>query len=39
MLDTLTFGHGNDHGLAVSNVLLQVVLGAVAVFAGYAAAR
>jgi fluoride exporter len=39
MLDTLTLGHGNDHGLAVSNVLLQVVLGGLAVFAGYAAAR
>ena len=39
MLDTLTLGHGSEHGLAVSNVLLQVVLGLVAVFAGYAAAR
>ena len=39
MLDTLTLGHGNDHGLAVSNVLVQIVLGLVAVFAGYAAAR
>jgi len=39
MLDTLTLGHGSDHGLAVSNILLQVVLGCVAVFAGYAAAR
>jgi CrcB protein len=39
MLDTLTLGHGSDHGLAVANVLLQVVLGTVAVFAGYAAAR
>jgi CrcB protein len=39
MLDTLTLGHGNEHGLAVSNVLLQVVIGAIAVFAGYAAAR
>jgi len=39
MLDTLTLGHGSDHGLAVSNVLLQVVIGSVAVFAGYAAAR
>lgn len=39
MLDTLTLGHGSEHGLAVSNVLLQIVLGCVAVFAGYAAAR
>ena len=39
MLDTLTLGHGNDHGLAVSNVLVQIVLGLIAVFAGYAAAR
>jgi CrcB protein len=39
MLDTLTLGHGNDHGLAVSNVLGQIVLGLIAVFAGYAAAR
>ena len=39
MLDTLTLGHSNDNGLAVSNVLVQIVLGLVAVFAGYAAAR
>ena len=39
MLDTLTLGHGNEQGMAVANVLLQTVLGAVAVFAGYAAAR
>jgi CrcB protein len=39
MLDTLTLGHGTEHQLAVANVLLQIVLGAVAVFAGYAAAR
>jgi CrcB protein len=39
MLDTLTLGHGSEHGLAVSNVLVQVVLGLIAVFAGYAAAR
>ena len=39
MLDTLTLGHSQEHGLAVSNVLLQIVLGAIAVFAGYAAAR
>src|SRR5947208_12071081 len=37
MLDTLTLGHGNEQGMALANVLLQVVLGAVAVFAGYAA--
>src|SRR5881394_3842668 len=39
MLDTLTLGHGNEHALAVANVLLQVVIGLIAVFAGYAAAR
>ena len=39
MLDTLTLGHSDQHGLAVSNVLLQIVLGSIAVFAGYAAAR
>lgn len=39
MLDTLTLGQSSEHGLAVSNVLLQTVVGAVAVFAGYAAAR
>ena len=39
MLDTLTLGHGNEHGLAVANVLFQVVAGLIAVFAGYAAAR
>jgi CrcB protein len=39
MLDTLTLAHGDQHGLAVSNVLLQVVLGCIAVFAGYAAGR
>jgi CrcB protein len=39
MLDTLTLAHGNEQGMAVANVLLQIVLGAVAVFAGYAAAR
>jgi CrcB protein len=39
MLDTLTLGHGDQHGLAVANVLLQIVVGAIAVFAGYAAAR
>jgi CrcB protein len=39
MLDTLTLEHGTQHGLAVSNVLVQIVLGLIAVFAGYAAAR
>jgi CrcB protein len=39
MLDTLTLGHGSERGLAVSNVLFQVVVGCIAVFAGYAAAR
>lgn len=39
MLDTLTLGHGTERGLALANVLAQVVLGAIAVFAGYAAAR
>jgi CrcB protein len=39
MLDTLTLGRGSEHGLAISNVLLQIVLGCIAVFAGYAAAR
>jgi CrcB protein len=39
MLDTLTLGHGNEQGLAAANVLAQVVIGLIAVFAGYAAAR
>src|SRR5262245_31100669 len=39
MLDTLTLGHGDQHQLAVANVAAQVVLGSIAVFAGYAAAR
>lgn len=39
MLDTLTLTRGNHQGLAASNVLAQVVLGVIAVFAGYAAAR
>jgi CrcB protein len=39
MLDTLTLGHGSEHGLAAANVLAQVVIGLIAVFAGYAAAR
>jgi fluoride exporter len=39
MLDTLTLSHGPERGLAVANVLAQVVIGTIAVFAGYAAAR
>ena len=39
MLDTLALAHGSERGLAISNVLAQCVLGAIAVFAGYAAAR
>ena len=39
MLDTLTLGHSSEHGLSVANVLAQVVIGLIAVFAGYAAAR
>ena len=39
MLDTLTLEHGHEHGLALANVLLQTVVGLIAVFAGYAAAR
>lgn len=39
MLDTLTLGHGSEHGLAAANVCFQVVVGLIAVFAGYAAAR
>jgi CrcB protein len=39
MLDTLTLEHGGEYGLAAANVLLQVVIGLIAVFAGYAAAR
>src|SRR5262249_18578321 len=38
MLDTLTLGRGSQQQLAVANVVAQVVLGAIAVFAGYAAA-
>jgi CrcB protein len=37
MLDTLTLGRGGQQPLAVANVLAQVVLGAIAVFAGYTA--
>jgi CrcB protein len=39
MLDTLTLTHGTERGLAIANVLVQVVVGAIAVFTGYAAAR
>jgi CrcB protein len=39
MLDTLTLSRGSEQGLAVANVLAQVVIGCIAVFAGYAAAR
>jgi CrcB protein len=39
MLDVLTLGHGGEQQLAIANVAAQVVLGAIAVFAGYAAAR
>ena len=39
MLDTLTLGHGTQQGLAGANLVLQVALGCVAVFAGYALTR
>ena len=39
MLDTLTLSHGGARGLAIANVVGQLALGAIAVFAGYAAAR
>ena len=39
MLDTLTLWHGQQHELAATNVAAQLVLGAIAVFAGYAMAR
>ena len=39
MLDTLTLTRGGQSQLAIANVAAQLVLGAVAVFAGYAAAR
>ena len=35
MLDTLTLTHGGDHALAMSNVIGQVVIGLIAVYAGY----
>jgi CrcB protein len=35
MLDTLTLTHGGSHGLAISNVIGQVVVGLIAVYAGY----
>jgi CrcB protein len=39
MLDTLTLGHSNQQQLAAANVAAQLVIGGIAVFAGYAAAR
>ena len=39
MLDTLTLSRGGQSELAVANIAAQVALGAIAVFAGYAAAR
>jgi fluoride exporter len=39
MLDTLTLARGDQQQLAAANVAAQLVLGAIAVFAGYAAAR
>ena len=39
MLDVLTLDHGGDRQLAIANVAAQVVLGAISVFVGYAAAR
>ena len=39
MLDTLTLSHGGRSQLAVANVGAQLALGAIAVFAGYVAAR
>lgn len=35
MLDTLTLTHGGDHALAMSNVIAQVGVGLIAVYAGY----
>src|SRR5215471_172599 len=39
MLDTLTLAHGHQHHVAAANVAAQLVLGAIAVFGGYALAR
>ncbi|HEY2434698.1 MAG TPA: CrcB family protein [Vicinamibacterales bacterium] len=39
MLDTLTLQRGSQQGLAAVNVFLQVLIGLLAVFGGYAAAR
>jgi CrcB protein len=39
MLDTLTLGHSNQQQLAAANIAAQLVIGGIAVFAGYAAAR
>ena len=35
MLDTLTLTHSGDHALAMSNVIGQVAIGLIAVYAGY----
>ena len=35
MLDTLTLTHGGNHALAMSNVVGQVGLGLIAIYAGY----
>ena len=35
MLDTLTLTHGGDHALAMSNIIGQVGVGLLAVYAGY----
>jgi CrcB protein len=35
MLDTLTLTHGGDHTLAISNLIGQVGIGLIAVYAGY----
>ena len=35
MLDTLTLTHGGNHVLAMSNIIAQVGLGLIAVYAGY----
>jgi|SRR3954468_23598046 len=39
MLDTLTLSRGGHQSLAAANVAVQLVLGVIAVFAGYTAAR
>lgn len=35
MLDTLTLTHGGNHVLAMSNIIAQVAIGLIAVYAGY----